>query len=277
MNETDIYRELAPPASLRGALACIWVRRGTEEPVRVMPDSCSDLIWRTGRDPIVAGPDTTHRLSETRPGEVVVGVRLLPGAGGPALGLPLEELRNQRVSLQDLGLDPYEQLHGAIDPSDALGRLMVVALALIRSGPPDRAVQAAVVRLRDPAQRVDRLARDIGLSERQLRRRFLTSVGYGPKTLQRVLRLRRFLASASTDLAIAAVDAGYADQPHLTRECKALTGLSPGQLLTSSSRAQAADRRALHGLAAECARAALIEREERGRQGPAEAHLALEP
>jgi transcriptional regulator GlxA family with amidase domain len=85
--------------------------------------------------------------------------------------------------------------------------------------------------LLQPGERVDELAAALGFSERQLRRRFLAAVGYGPKTLQRVLRLRRFLAERDVDgLAAAAVGAGYADQAHLARDCRALTGLTPGQL-----------------------------------------------
>lgn len=54
------------------------------------------------------------------------------------------------------------------------------------------------------------LAADLGFSERQLRRRFLASAGYGPKTLQRLLRPRRVLAE-ERGLARAALDAGYTD------------------------------------------------------------------
>ena len=86
--------------------------------------------------------------------------------------------------------------------------------------------------LRDPQVRAEDVAATVGLSMRQFRRRCHASVGYGPKTLQRVVRLRRFLATAPADLAAAAAEAGYADQPHLTRECQALTGLSPRALLT---------------------------------------------
>jgi AraC-like DNA-binding protein len=60
-------------------------------------------------------------------------------------------------------------------------------------------------------------------------------VGYGPKTLHRVLRFRRFLARADAngpeaDLVRLALEAGYADQAHLTRECTRLTGLAPAAL-----------------------------------------------
>ncbi|MYW91622.1 AraC family transcriptional regulator [Amycolatopsis rubida] len=67
-------------------------------------------------------------------------------------------------------------------------------------------------------------------SERQARRRFTLAVGYGPATYRRILRLHRAiaLAPAAATLADLAVAAGYADQPHLIRECRALTGLTPG-------------------------------------------------
>lgn len=225
LNETDAYRELPPPAPLRGAVACLWVRRCDGGAVRVLPDACTDVVWRPGTGAVVAGPDTRAWVSRTAAGETIVGVRFLPGAGGAALGWPLAELRDRRVALDDLGVS--KRLDGELDPAEAAAAI----LRLARGGAPDRAVQAAVARLRDPTQRVERLADELGLSERQLRRRFLAAVGYGPKTLQRVLRLRRFLAGAERSIAGAAFDAGYADQAHLGRECRALTGLTPRQLV----------------------------------------------
>jgi transcriptional regulator GlxA family with amidase domain len=79
------------------------------------------------------------------------------------------------------------------------------------------------------------LARDLGLSERQLHRRCTAAVGYGPKTLDRVMRFRRFLALAARQpqigLADLAAAAGYADQAHLTRECGRLGGVAPSLLV----------------------------------------------
>jgi AraC-like DNA-binding protein len=231
LKETDMlaYRELPTPPHLRRALACVWLRRGSGQ-VRVLPDACTDIVWRRGEGAVIAGPDTGPWHSQTEPGELILGVRFLPGAGGPALGVPLSELRDRRIAISALGLDPREELNGDGDPR-AVPRLLVAAAArFVVASPPDAAVQAAVTRLLDPTQRVEALAADLGFSERQLRRRFLASVGYGPKILQRVLRLRRFLASQRHDLARAALDAGYADQPHLARECLRLTGLTPSQL-----------------------------------------------
>ena len=231
MNETDApaYRELPPPVELRHAVACLWMRRGAGV-ARVVPDACVDIVWRRHQGAIVAGPDTGPWQSRVAPGDLLFGVRFRPGAGGPALAVPLSELRDRRIALRELGLDEREDLGGDADPRAVPAVLEAMAARLVAAGPPDRAVQAAVIALRDPAQRVEALAADLGFSERQLRRRFLASVGYGPKVLQRVLRLRRFLAVERDDLARAALEAGYADQAHLTRECRRLTGVSPSRL-----------------------------------------------
>ena len=106
---------------------------------------------------------------------------------------------------------------------------------LIADSSPDPAINEAASLLRDPAARTEDIAGLVGLSERQLRRRSHAAIGYGPKTLQRILRFQRFVrlldASARPpDLASAAALTGYADQSHLTRECVALSGLTPAVL-----------------------------------------------
>jgi methylphosphotriester-DNA--protein-cysteine methyltransferase len=106
---------------------------------------------------------------------------------------------------------------------------------MIAEGPPDVLVCQASGRLAQPQTRVEVLAREHGLSVRQFRRRFQATVGYGPKTLQRVLRFQRFIAyidaeAVEADFARVALDFGYSDQPHLTRECTRFSGLPPAAL-----------------------------------------------
>jgi AraC-like DNA-binding protein len=83
------------------------------------------------------------------------------------------------------------------------------------------------------------LSSALGTSERQLLRRFDSAVGYGPKTLDRILRFQRFVARAplaargEEGLARIAAEVGYADQAHLSRECVRLSGLTPARLVAS--------------------------------------------
>ncbi len=141
-----------------------------------------------------------------------------------------------RVDLAELRPDLDARLEPGLSPRVAFERMLGTAAELASAGPADPAVQRGVQILGDPRSRVQTLAGELGLSERQLRRRFHAAVGYGPKTLQRVLRFRRFLAGAQpdADLARMAFDAGYADQAHLTRESVRLAGLTPARLARPS-------------------------------------------
>jgi AraC-like DNA-binding protein len=241
------YAEWAPPAALRDAVACLWARVSpagdgqsdqAAQPGLVLPDACSDLIWERGVGGYVAGPDTGPARPMIEPGTVIVGVRFRPSAGGQVLKTPLSEIANQRVPLADL-LPPVAQwLSPALDPAEAAGRVLDITGTLVAEGAPDRAMARAAVLLRDPAARAEAVAAEVGLSQRQFRRRSQAAAGYGPKTLQRVLRFHRFVrlldaapaAAPPPDLAALAAQAGYADQAHLTRECSALSGFTPAAL-----------------------------------------------
>jgi AraC-like DNA-binding protein len=238
------YREWAPPSALRGAVTCVWtsVVPTTGEPVTlVLPDACSDLIWQQGRGVFVAGPDTGPAPASLPGGAILAGVRFAPGAGGPALGLPLSALLDQRVDVADLGPGfgaSVRRLPSAsVTPPEALRLLIGGVGAIVAARPADRLVAEAARLLGQPEARVEEVAGHLGVSERQLRRRCQAAAGYGPATLRRVLRFRRFVSrvdagEAELDLARIAADAGYADQAHLSRECVRLAGLPPTALAT---------------------------------------------
>ena len=232
------YTEWPAPAALRDAVACAWAQvtdSSAERAGLVLPDGCTDLIWEQGRGAYVAGPDTGPVATTMAAGTLVLGVRFRPSAGGPALGIPLSELRDLRADLADLRPAQARQLTAALDPEVAAARMLDMTAALVADGAPDPEVTWAARLLRDPAARAEDVAAEVGLSLRQLRRRCQAAVGYGPKMLQRVLRFRRFVACVDArpdvlDLAAIAAEAGYADQAHLTRECGRLAGLTPAAL-----------------------------------------------
>jgi AraC-like DNA-binding protein len=223
------YREQPPPAGLEPWLACTWSRSGSGT-VRVLPDGCVDLIARADGSVVIAGPDTGPHLSDLVPQSPVVGVRLRPGAAAAVLGVPLHTLRDQRTGLAELWGTEGRRLEEALANEDS-SRVwhLVAAVAARREAPPDPVVAAGARRLTaQPRVRVADLARDLGLSERQLLRRFDDAVGYGPKVLARVLRLQRLLELPPDEgLARLAAEAGYADQAHMSAEVRRLTGLTP--------------------------------------------------
>jgi AraC-like DNA-binding protein len=188
---------------------------------------------------VVAGPATQHVLVDIPAGGAAVGIRFGPGAAAAALGLPAVELQDRTVDLSEVwgraGGELAERL-GAAAPRERLGLLGAAVAGRLREAPAPDALVISAARLLAAGAPVAATGREVGLGERHLRRRFQAAVGYGPKTLQRILRLRRFLRlveASDHDLARAAFEAGYADQPHLTRECADLAGLTPAALLRS--------------------------------------------
>src|SRR3954452_13479945 len=237
------YRELAPSRDLYSLVACRWVREVPGEETRdsalILPDGCVDLIWRND-ELILAGTDRAAWRTSIAPGERMLGLRLRPGVAGAVLGMPASEVLDVHIRLEDLlgrwANELEERLAESNGDEEVFELLEKSVGTRIEDGGPDPLVLAATRRLGFPGARVDQLAESLGISERQLRRRFHQSVGYGPKTLDRVLRFRRLVAragavaSGESDLARVAADLGYADQAHMTRDCLALSGLPPSRL-----------------------------------------------
>jgi AraC-like DNA-binding protein len=237
------YRELAPSRDLYSLVACRWVREVPGEDSRdstlILPDGCVDLIWRNN-ELILAGADQTARRSPIAPGQRTLGLRLRPGVAGAVLGMPASEVLDVHTRLEDLlgrwAIELGERLAETNGDEEAFALIERAVGSRVEDGGPDPLVLAATRRLGFPGSRVDELAESLGISERQLRRRFHDSVGYGPKTLDRVLRFRRLVAqtgavaAGESDLARVAADLGYADQAHMTRDCVRLSGLTPAQL-----------------------------------------------
>jgi AraC-like DNA-binding protein len=230
---------------MRGAV--VWTREfeapgpaGPEGSVRraepewpVLPDGCMDLLWTEGRL-LVAGPDTRPYLPGGAPARWA-GVRLPPGTAPALLGVPAHELRDRRVGLADLWPAARvrrltARIDMAADPAEALETLAVERAA--QTEPPDPLLTEVAAAL-DAGRTVAATADSLGIGARTLHRRSRAAFGYGPKTLARVLRLQRALRAAArgAPLAEIAFRTGYADQAHLTRELRALTGMTPGRLL----------------------------------------------
>lgn len=232
MTELDTYREWAPPQEWRHAVACCWEQEVFADRVQhVLPDGHADLlVYQSGRVEVVGLHDRVALPALPR-GTRIWGVRLRPEAVAPAFRTSGASLRNVTVPGEDVfGNRQAAQLvdHRGVD-------------RWLRSVEPDGRTGAATRLL--ASHTVSDVAAQLGITDRQLRRVLLSGVGLAPKTYQRVLRLRRFLAAAEMrpDLAAAAAEAGYADQSHLTRETRALAGQTPGRLL---------ERRGLTGLTA---------------------------
>lgn len=258
VNETA-YEEHLPAPDLRALVACAWTGRigdsGVPYTDRILPDGCLDIIW-DGSRLFVAGPDTGPVPLTPTPGAAFAGIRFRPGRAPSVLGYPAAALRDQRPALEDLwgaGATRViaQRLADAGDVQTAPALLeSVVRDRMPDAAPADPVIDGLVTTLAaSPAPGpglVSALAAHLGVTERSLHRRCSAAVGYGAKTLDRVLRFRRAVdlgrTGAGATLGALAHGAGYADQAHFTRECRRLAGVTPSELFKTDRR----DRPTVH-------------------------------
>lgn len=213
-------------------MACVWeqVTDGTE--TVIIPDGCVDLIWLGERELVIAGPDTGPRILPASAGFRSVGVRLRPGAAGSFLGLPASELVDRQPSAEHVFGPAAKHLadrlaHGS---GPEVFRTLTQA-ARTRHPVSDPVVTMAADMLTARGARIRQVARDLGISERHLHRRTVAAVGYAPKMLARVLRLRTLPQLTAATLAERAGEAGYASQAHMSDEVRSLTGMTASTYL----------------------------------------------
>jgi AraC-like DNA-binding protein len=112
-------------------------------------------------------------------------------------------------------------------------------LARVHDNGLDSLVSAAVARLEatQAGIRIEELARQVGLSQSALERRFRRNVGTSPKQFASILRLKNAvrLRVVGNDFTSIAHSAGYSDQSHLTNDFKRVTGLAPSAFFQQSS------------------------------------------
>lgn len=170
------------------------------------------------------------------PGAKLAGIRFHPAVGYGVLGqhydkptllFPKEDLLYNLYRIYfELGMQKdnesqvetlYLWANNNLDFTNMIPNSLEKALEYIREG-------------ETPGQ----LSKSIGLSQRQIERLFKLWLGMGPKTYQRILRVKKaicfLLLHKNVNLAHAAQQFGFSDQAHMTREFHAIACITPGQI-----------------------------------------------
>jgi AraC-like DNA-binding protein len=164
-----------------------------------------------------------------------IGLGLTPLGAHALLGVPLGELANRLVGLEDLlgrrATLLTERLAEAPDWPARFRLLDEVLLTWLRDGPTlTRPMRGAWHRLTtsNGRIRVTALADELGWTRQHLVTRFRRHLGLTPKTVARLARLNLATSMLTNrPLAEVATACGYADQAHLNRDFRLLTGSTP--------------------------------------------------
>lgn len=158
-----------------------------------------------------------------------------PLATVPRIRARVAELLDRRTTMQ---LESDIALAGTLDAKLQVFGAWIEARTVARRRQTSAALRAAraAMRLRaEPGIAMDALAGEACVSRRQLERDFAHWIGTSPRHLAQVARVQAVsrLAQAGGTLADIAADTGFADQAHMTRVVRQLTGLTPRRFVRS--------------------------------------------
>jgi AraC-like DNA-binding protein len=190
---------------------------------------------------VLCGPYSRYFCIDTREQRANVGVGFRSGGTWPFFDAAADELQNQHIALRDLwgsaGDTLRERVMAAPTPHAKL--LLLEAELFARATRPlqRRAeIDFAIARLSAVPNdhSIAQISERVGLSARRFTRLFALQVGLTPKLYARIHRfqhvLEAMLGPSADDWTAVAQECGYFDQSHLIRECRELSGFTPGEL-----------------------------------------------
>ncbi|KAF0218433.1 MAG: AraC family transcriptional [Geobacteraceae bacterium] len=207
----------------------------------ILPDSNMNLVFRfssSGCRMVLMGPVTEKACVEIHDAADYFCFRFRPGQALNLADVRPADLIDTCVDIDKIRGESIgslaDRLHSLPDPASrqlVMEELLRGSLPLVRD---ERCRQAAALLDAHGGRfQVNELAAELGLHIRSLERLFLDHLGMTPKRLTRLIRFRHLFTRLHTggfesfaDLAYAC---GFADQSHMIRDFKELTGRLPGE------------------------------------------------
>jgi AraC-like DNA-binding protein len=258
------YVEFPPRPALAGLVKCVWNYEANAHETasrfeRIVPDGNPEFIVHHGTPFTVVTPERVRTIlprafmmgQMTRPIAFdpnhgtprIVGVRFHPAGARAIFGAAMDEFTDNPVELMDLAPRStpalIDRLASAASPPlrAAIVEDFVAGCADRHARFRDEAVHRWTARLActKGALSVTELAKEAGLSSRQVERRFLAQVGISPQRYANVIRFRSVFnlltSRAQPDWATVAASAGYFDQSHMIRDFQRFLGCPPSAFL----------------------------------------------
>lgn len=247
------YQEFSPHPALRSIVECYWSVRGkSEEFWTVYPDACMDILFNFGsyiktrresgnelskNSAFVIGNMFVPIQSRSAGDTDLFGIRFLASGMGRIIRTPLSEFNDTSEPLDSVyKSSPEVELMRSLDLQDRvnlLDRWLLKRITFSSSKPEawEHCLNTIVatsgnVKLYD-------LAREVGISQKQMERKFIEKVGPTPKQFAQVLKfrkLREYLANKRDgSLMNVAFDFDFADHAHLTRFFRKFAGITPSE------------------------------------------------
>lgn len=263
-----IYRTYVPRAPLGEFVDFFWYFAGhfpAHAKERVFPHGCLELIidlqtgprrwfdredhsrFREYRRGWLSGAHSEYIVIETtKKDSSMLGIHFKPGGAHPFFDLPVSELNEQVVELDQLwGAEAGDLRDRLLETPEPADKFAVLEKYLLRRGrrtmDGDNPVAFALRAFEQTPheQTIASVANRLGVSHKHLIEQFRRRVGFTPKLYCRIRRFQRVVMEIeqrkSIDWADLACACGYHDQAHFIRDFQAFSGLNPSAYLMDRS------------------------------------------
>jgi AraC-like DNA-binding protein len=218
------------------ALSAHLVIRLGGKPLRLFTND-TDEIGDFVSHAVVGGVRETAYFKDSSDPAPTVGAVFRPGAAGAFLGAPAATFAGCHTPLDAFWGGDVEHLQTELaGVADLNRRLEILESALLQRLPRIRGIDPAIVQaalMMERQRPVAKVAAALDCSHRHFIARFSAAMGLAPKRFARLARFGRVLRRLEQRPHVAwselALDAGYADQAHFTRDFRAFAGIAPGR------------------------------------------------
>jgi AraC-like DNA-binding protein len=228
---------------------------------RALPDTCVEIFFAYNSHPIATiktktafdspGSFVSSRMStymdvQLPPHSGSIAVCFHPGAAFRFFPLPMKELTDNNVLLSDLWGSKTSELEDTLShchsQQERVSVVQRLLLTFIQREPVNKGAYEHClwqINLYRGQMPLKTLAKETNISQRQLGRLFHTFLGLAPKEYSRIKRflctidnIRKYPSYSLTQIAY---ESGYFDQAHFIHECKEFTGMTPRELVGTTS------------------------------------------
>ena len=259
-----IYQTFEPAEDLRALVKCYWTldSQQAEDHQRqtIVPDGCMEMIFHLGDlykqyvtdDKWIIQPRCFVIGQLTQPLEIeptgttaIFSVRFHPQGFSPLATIPVKEMENTAVSLDELfdadGIQIERAILNATSTDERIALIeRFIKSRLVQSATIDFVVKSTVETILTASGQltVHELSEQVKLNRRQLERKFASAIGLSPKQLMKTIRLqatlKQLLNNQFTSLTALAYEGAYYDQAHFIKDFKEFTGLTPKEFYGDS-------------------------------------------
>ena len=228
-----------------------WATQGYSaqtESEKILPDGCVDIIFSFSHSsksdnlvpflPNIIGTMTTYSEIKFLGHVSMLGIRFRPAGITAFTKAPVHTFTDQQVDMTQIdslfNADFYAKLPEFELMADRIKHIDSYLIHKLRDiFIPDKQIIYAVdlIKATNGLLPLTDVSDKSCLSLRSLERKFKYTIGISPKTFSKVIKFRRTLSflrkHKNTSLFTTAIECGYYDHSHLSKEFKALTGDTP--------------------------------------------------